>query len=84
MSKLKTIHVPACSKEFARTVQKVFPKIDIKPGTTLEEIMYNTGAQAVVEYVLRVANEQIVSGDPDELRLAGSTGALDKALGNKS
>ena len=83
MNKLKTIRIPACSKEFARTVEKIFPQVDIKPGTTIDAVMYNAGQQSVVEYINRVANEQIVHGDPDELRLAGDKGALNKAIGNK-
>lgn len=70
MSK-KTIHVAEMlpvSRAYAQDLARRFRPVDIKPGMTLDEIMYNAGEQRVVQFVLQTSVNREVSGDPAKLR----------------
>jgi hypothetical protein len=71
MKKKKPLYiatVPAVSHEFASQLAKRFPTMEVKPGVTQEELLYNAGQRSVIDFVTRSATGTIISGDIDDLR----------------
>lgn len=67
-TEIHSIQIPPCTREFAEIVQKTFPPIDIKPGTTNDSIMFSAGEQKVVQYLLRQSREKSMYGVAEELK----------------
>jgi len=78
---LHTIRIPAVTMEFAKHLQSVFRPIDIKPNSNMDEIKFSAGEQKVINYILRQASGEVLSGNPDDIRNTNEKGKLDKLLG---
>lgn len=75
--------VPPVSHEFAQELARRFPPLEIKPGVTQDDMMYNSGERHVVDFVLRSATGMIISGNIDDLKKEKhNVSLLDKLLGN--
>lgn len=57
---LLSASIPLITREFAEHVKAVFRPIDVKPNTSLSEVMFAAGQQQVVEYIVRNATERMV------------------------
>lgn len=66
-NQLHTARLPMVSLELAQDLHKRFPQIKIKPGMSPEEIQYNAGQRAVVEFIIAHATGTVMSGDPVDL-----------------
>lgn len=65
---LHAIPVPAVSREYADHLNSVFPRMDIKANTPIEEIKWNAGMREVVEYVLATCIKHELSGNINRTR----------------
>lgn len=77
---LYALEVPAVTNEFAQTLDKVFPKLEMKPGISTDKAMYNAGERRVVEWVLNAASGNVISGDPDKLKREDKPSLLSKIV----
>ena len=50
-SKMQAVHSPRMSQEFYDKLMQTFKQIDIKPSTTMQDIQFNAGQQAVLKWV---------------------------------
>ena len=60
--------IPAVSREYALDLDRRFRAIEIKPGVTHDEIMFNAGMRKVIEFILNNSVKREISGDPTEIR----------------
>lgn len=67
-SKIQSVQIPPVTREFAQRLKEVFRPIQIKPGTSQDEIFYSAGQQAVIDFVMRHSVDRVVTGDPEQLR----------------
>lgn len=72
------MEIPPVTNEFAQTLAKVFPKLEMKPGIATDKAMYNAGQRSVVEWVLNAASGTIISGDPDKIQRIDKPSMLSK------
>jgi len=47
----------------------------------MDEIKFSAGEQKVINYILRQASGEVLSGNPDDIRNTNEKGKLDKLLG---
>lgn len=66
--KLYTIQIPQVSLEFAKHMDAIFPLLRVKPETSRDDIMWNSGIREVVEYIKNTAVNKEVSGDISKTR----------------
>ena len=61
---LMATSIPPVSKEFFDAVCNAFPRMTPEPNvTSLEELMYNAGAQAVLEWIrAKAIRESTITG----------------------
>jgi hypothetical protein len=82
-TKFYTLQVPAVSHEFASTLARAFPVMELKPGVSPDDAMFNAGQQVVVQWVLQHATGSKIIGDPNALRPTEvNKSLLDKILGS--
>ncbi len=83
-TKIYTIEVPPVSHDFAKFLDTVFPKKEIKPGVTHDDLLYNAGERRVVDYIKRCASGSTISGNPEDIKKEEhNRSLLDKILGNR-
>ena len=74
--------IPAVSHDFARAIDQRFPRQEVKPGVTQDELLYNAGQRSVVEFILSVASGTKVSGSISDVKPEKHTRSfLDVLLG---
>lgn len=66
--KLYIAQVPMVSHEFARALDHRFTAMEVRPGVTQEDLLYNAGQRSVVEFIKRQASGTTISGDVEDLR----------------
>ncbi len=48
---MQAVHSPRMSQEFYDKLMQTFKQIEIKPNTSMQDIQYNAGQQAVLKWV---------------------------------
>lgn len=61
-SNLMAASVPNISEDFLRQVTDAFRPMEINPLSTIEEIMFNAGAQEVIRWLHSKAERSIITG----------------------
>lgn len=75
--------VPPVSHEFARALARRFPAMEVKPGVTQDDLLYNAGQRSVIDFVMQSATGTTVLGDADLLRKEPrNVSLLQRILGN--
>lgn len=57
-SKVYTKPVPRITREAARQMDELFPAIEIKPGLTNDQIMFNAGQRKVIDALIKLAGPE--------------------------
>lgn len=81
-TKIYTMQVPAVSHEFASTVARAFPVLDVRPGVQQDQLMFNAGQQSVIQWINKNATGSKIIGDPEQIKPEkANKSLLDRLLG---
>ena len=64
MTNIESMKLPPITPEFYETLEKAFSPRPIRPGMTQDEIMYQAGQQAVLEFAKRAVVGREISSKP--------------------
>ncbi len=65
--------LPKVSREFALELRKMFPPITLKAGIDRDDIMISVGEQRVIEKILHISSNKVLSSKEEEIKPDTST-----------
>lgn len=60
--------LPKVSREFALELRKMFPPITLKAGIDRDDIMISVGEQRVIEKILHISSNKVVSSKEEDIK----------------
>lgn len=66
-------NLPKVSREFALELRKMFPPITLKAGIDRDELMISVGEQRVIQKILHISSNKVVSSNSDDIKPDVST-----------